>query len=929
MTKSSLPRLLSRLRGTRLVIAAFVFLAIVIALARALTGAYVEVLWQAEVGYTRAFWTRVLWEWGARVAAGALVGALVFANLRIASLTLGGIQIRRRFGNLEISEQLPRQYVSLAMLGAATLLGLWFGASLPPSVGQRVLLLLNAESWGLTEPVLGHDVGFYVFWVPVLGSAFVYALTTVFLVFTLATAGYAATGALSWSRGGIQAQPLARLHLGLLLGLFFLLVAGRLWLGRYLLMLDGNSAVQGIFGYADAEARLPALQTLTVIAIGAGAAAAWGAWKGRAAPMIGSIVAVLVGAILIGELYPSLVQSFRVEPNELEREAPYIEDNLRFTRFGFGLHPDVLERRAFTYRPSESVDWAQAERQFAGLPLWSRATLLQTYLEQEANYEYYDFADVTIDRYRGLSGPVPVALAVREIDPAGILDPNWQNLHLRERYIAGMGAVASLASARTREGSPQMLVSGIPPLPVPGAPELEGLRLTRPEIFFGTRLQRPYAVVTPGEGQYLAPDASAGRAGVDYPVGIRLSSTLRTLLFAWRFSDANLLFASEVTDESRVIFRRLAVERAAAVAPFLRFPEAPYPVVSEGRIVWVVEAFTASGYFPLSAVSELGSIRPRVTYVRNSFKVTVDAVSGAVKLYRVPIEDPLADAYERAFPGLFEPISEMPADVREHVRYSRALMNLQAEVLLQYHQETAPAFHGQQDVWAEPQELAESATAEPYRPEYGLYRLPGEPSARFQLSTAFVPVGRQNLTAMFVGRTDASGVPELVLIDVLVEEQAPGPRQIEVLIEQDPLISQQFSLWRTGGSEVWTGHLHLVPVGNRLLYIEPVFLVASENAIPLMQRVVVSDGERIAMTETVEDAIAQLGGARRAPGPGQGAIGGVPPVAAGAWPTDALELLEEAESRARQGDWRGFGEALDRLRALLEGLGASRARGTG
>jgi hypothetical protein len=256
-------------------------------------------------------------------------------------------------------------------------------------------------------------------------------------------------------------------------------------------------------------------------------------------------------------------------------------------------------------------------------------------------------------------------------------------------------------------------------------------------------------------------------------------------------------------------------------------------------------------------------------------------------------------------------------------------MDLQAEVLLQYHQETAPAFHGQQDVWAEPQGLAESATAEPYRAEYGLYRLPGEERARFQLSTAFVPVGRQNLTAMFVGRTDASGVPELVLIDVLVEDQTPGPRQIEVLVEQDPLISQQFSLWRTGGSEVWTGHLHLVPVGNRLLYIEPVFLVASENAIPLLQRVVVSDGERVAMTETVADAIAQLGGARRVVGTGEEGTSDLPAGTAGAWPTDALELLEEAESRARQGDWRGFGEALDRLRALLEGLGAGRAPGTG
>lgn len=910
-------RFVTGLRGTRLVIALFVALALVIALGRAFTGAYVEVLWHSQVGYASSFWRRVAWEWGLRLAAGSAVGVLVFLNLRIASLTLGGIQIRRRFGNLEISEQLPKQYVSWAMVGAATLLGLWFGASLPSSVGQRVLLVLNADAWGMIEPALGRDAGFYVFWVPLLGSAFIYALTTTFLIFTLATAGYAATGALSWNRGRLVAHPLARMHLGVILGVFFLLVAGRLWLGRYLLLLDGSSAIDGIFGYADAEARLPALQTLTVITVGAALGVVWGAWKSRSGPLIASVSAVVLGAILIGEAYPSLVQSFRVEPNELEREAPYIEHNLEFTRFGFGMGRDVLERRSFSYRPGEPIDWTAAARQFEGLPLWSEVALLATYREQEARFPYYDFEDITFDRYEGASGPVAVAMSVRQIDPAGIQDPNWQNIHLRERYIAGMGAVASLASTRTTEGGPQMLMTGIPPQPTPWATPLPALRVTRPEVFFGTSVQRPYAVVTPGADQYHAPDGSAGEAGIDFPEGIRLSSGLRTGLLAWRFRDANLLFSSELTRESRFIFRRLVVERAGAVAPFLRFPEPPYPVVADGRIVWMIDAFTTSGYFPLSTTSELGSIRPNVNYVRNSFKVTVDAVTGAIDLYRVPIEDPIADAYQRAFPDLFKDISEMPEAIRSHVRYPRALLDLQADVLLTYHQETAPAFHGQQDVWNVPQELAETLQPVPYRSEYGIYRLPAEEQASYQLSTVFVPAGRQNLTAVLVGRTDQQGVPELVLIDIPVEDQAPGPRQIEVLVEQDPLISQQFSLWRSGGSQVWTGHLFLVPVGNRLLYIEPVFLAATDNAIPLLQRFVVSDGVRVAMTERLGDALALLGGARGTTDDEEGtdASGGET-----VWPSTALELLDEAESRAREGDWEGFGEALERLRALLERL---------
>jgi uncharacterized membrane protein (UPF0182 family) len=305
-------------------------------------------------------------------------------------------------------------------------------------------------------------------------------------------------------------------------------------------------------------------------------------------------------------------------------------------------------------------------------------------------------------------------------------------------------------------------------------------------------------------------------------------------------------------------------------------------------------------------------------------KVTVDAVTGRVDFYRVPIEDPLADAYGRAFPGLFRPMDEMPGSIREHLRYPRSLISLQSRVLLQYHQETAPAFHGQQDVWSEPQELAEAPTPVAYRPEYGIYALPGESEARFQLSTVFVPAGRQNLTGMLIGRTDDSGVPELMLYDVPVEDQIAGPRQIEALVEQDPLISQQFSLWRTGGSEVWTGHLHLIPTGNRFVYMEPVFLAAEADAIPELRRFVVSDGRRVAMTEELGDAIRQLAGqdvvGTLVEATTSGGEDGNVSVDVGQWPAAALDLLQRAEASAREGNWQGFGEALDELRALLEGL---------
>jgi len=910
---------LKSLRGGRLLVVILVLVALLIALGRLASGVVTEILWQAEAGYLGTFWRRVVWQWGARILAGAAVGLMVYFDLRAVAGTLGGIQIKRRFANIEISEQLPHGYVSAAMVGIAALLALWFGAAVPESVGEQGLLLTHAASWGVQEPILGRDVGFYVYWLPMLRSLVGYAQVVVFLLFTLATAGYAATGAVRWGSRGVVSQRVARVHLVGLLAAFLVLLSVHLWLGRYVLLLSGSSHVQGIFGYADAQARLPALQTMVVITLAAAAAVFWGSWRNRGVLVVTALLGLIAAALVIDGFYPAMVQRFRVEPNELARETPYIEANLKFTRAGFGL--DKMERRRFGYDVNEKVDWASAARQFRGLPVWNQSTLLTTFRQLEARFPYYDFAEVTIDRYRTPAGQVPVAVSVREIDPNGIQDPNWQNLHIRQRYVEGMGAVASLAAERTAEGRPPMIVSGIPPEFTGDSLTAPHLTLGDPQVFFGARPQL-HAVVSPSPVPQGAGPDSAAMAAL-FPEGIRLSSTLRKLVLAWRFEDPNLLFASEITASSRFIYRRRVLDRAQAIAPFLRYPDSPYPVIVDGRVVWILEGFTATREFPLSTAQQMHlQFRRPVSYVRNSVKITVDAITGKTDFYRVPVADPLADTYARAFPGLFKPLDQMPAELRAHLRYSKELMNLQARVLLQYHQETAPAFHGQQDVWSIPGELAQGTTPVPYQPEYGIFELPGEDEPHFNLTTVFVPADRQNLTAILVARLGDGDKPELILYDVAVEDQVQGPRQIESLVEQDPQISQQLSLWRTGGSEVWTGHLHLVPVGRRLLYMEPVFLAADANAIPELRRYVVSDGRRVAMNADLAGAIGELEGILPPTG-GEGEEAGAAPSAQGRWPDAALDLLNQAESRLKAGDWKGFGESLDRLRALLEKLGGT------
>jgi uncharacterized membrane protein (UPF0182 family) len=914
------------LKGGRIFITSLVAAALLLILGRGLSGLLVEVLWFRSAGYEDVFWTRMAWGWGVRLIAFLLTGGIIGWTLWRVAGSIGGIQIRRRFGNLVIQEKLPAHYIRWGVLVLGGVMGLWIAATIPLDAGIGAYLMIQAPAWGLQDPVLGRDASFYVFILPGLVRLLAFAILMSFLVFSLAGAGYVSTGELRVSGGRMTLGGPARRHLAVLGAVFLGLMALRFWLSRYMLLLNGTSEVEGIFGFTDASARLPALQFLTFVGLVSAVGVAWGGIRSRLGVLGASVAGFVLSVLVVGQAYPAFVQRFRVEPNELDRETPFIEHALSFTREGFGLSD--FQRSRFDYREPEPEDWRWAPAQMAGLPVWAPGPLLGTFRQLEARFRYYDFGTVAIDRYQGPQGTVPVAISAREVDPNGIEDPNWQNLHIRERYVAGVGAVVSDATGATPEGRAQMFLGAIPP-EIMGDLERAptNLELERPGHFFGSRFQL-YAALNPSEQAFLAPDGSPGVAGVDFPEGIQLSSIWRTLALAWRFRDANLLFASEVTDQSRFVFRRQVVERAQAIAPFLRFPDAPYPVIHDGRLVWMMDGYTSTRNFPLSISHEVALGR-RASYVRGSVKATVDGVTGQVSFFAVDGSDPLLEAYRRVFPDLVRPLEEMPSGLQEHVRYPRSLLETQARVLTRFHLETAPLFHGQQDVWALAQELGQGTSPVLYRPEYAQYTLPGEDEAEFLLTAVFVPAGRQNLTGILVARSDPDRYGELLLFDVPVEDQVPGPRQVEALIEQDPGISQQFSLWRQGGSQVWTGHLHLVPAGRTLLYMEPIFLAAEEDAIPELRRFVVSDGRRVTMNTTLAAAIAALsplgeGEGEAAEGaplgdPGEAAAPGQMPTPELDWPQEALDLLEEAERRLRGGDWEGFGRALDSLKTFLRG----------
>jgi uncharacterized protein len=907
-------------RGRALVVG-FVVLLGVLLLSRWGTSLYVDHLWYRSEGASRVFWTRALWEWGARILTALVAGTVVGLSLRPVAGTYRNLQIRRRLGDLVIQERLPVRYLRWGVLGAASLAGFWFAASLPPGSGLQAVLAFRGPETGILDPVLEADLGFYLFRLPFLAGVLTWAMILVVFTAAVVVAGYAGSGTLRVERGRVEIEPPAAHHLAGLLAALLLLVSLRLVLAPYLLLADGTSAVQGIVGATDVGARIPALRLVAFLAFATAAAAGWGAIRGRILPGVAGTGALALLSIVLLQFWPGFVQRFQVAPNELSRETPHIDRAIAATRAGFAL--GGLHRERLAYRPPSASDWEAAEASLQRVPLWTGKTLSETFQQIEARFAYYGFEGITFDRYPVGDSLVPVGLAVREVNPGGIPAEGraWQNLHLRERYVAGTGAVAGPANRQNPEGRMPTWLGALPPEFRDGPEVPQALRLERPQVHVGSTPQ-VYSVITPAPDAFRAPDGSPGRPGVDFPEGVRVGSFFRRLALAWQFQDVNLLISGEVTADSRLVYRRDVRGRVRALAPFLHLPEAPYAVVHDGRVHWIVEGYTLTSRYPLS-VGHLVDPRSRVNYARNAVKATVDAVTGETRLFVADPEDPLLEGWSRVFPGLLEPLEAAPPGLSRHFRYPHWLMDLQIQVLLRYHQETPAVFHGQQDRWAVPTESPDAAGAVAYRPTHALLTLPGEEAPSWTLSTVLIPVGRQNLASFLAGRWIPGEGASLRLWDLPQEDQVPGPGQVAALVEQDARISEQFSLWRRGGSDVSTGHLHLVPVGNTLLYMEPVFLAADANPIPEIRRYIVSDGRRVSMEPTLSAAIDVL---RRLEG-----FGAVAPDPAdleallpgATLPSDpetarrALELLEEAERRLRDADWEGFGSALEELRAFL------------
>ena len=896
---------------------------LVLILFNTVLGFYTDWLWYDSLVLTSVFFTRI----GASVglfAAGAVAIWLIFVFnvLLVRRLNPEGL------ADTPISEAL--QAVGVRLTPIVLLAGAFFaffmgtGAS---SAWEELLLYFNQQPFGMTDPIFGRDVSFFLFTLPIWQFLRGW-LMTAFVITLIATALASGIG---WRGWGAPAP--VRAHLSCLGALVLLLIAWQYRLDALGLVYSHRGAVFGA-GYTDVHAQLPALNILVFVTIFAALLLLINvflqqAWR--------AIVVVIVGWIAIsalaGNIYPNLVQRFQVNPNEFTREREYIGHNIEFTRAAFGL--DIIVNENFDAESELTADELLAQPDtIRNIRLWDYRPLLQTYNQVQALRQQYQFTDIDIDRYTVEGERRQLMLSARELIPEQLEQPaqTWVNRKLV--YTHGYGVAASPVAEITPDGLPTFVLQD---LPVRGI-----LEVTRPQIYFGERTNE-YVIVKTATEEFDYPRGEGGNVFTTFEgdTGIRIGGILPRLAFAVQFADVNLFISQELTSESQLLWRRNILERTREVAPFLRFDSDPYIVVGgDGHLYWFLDAYTVSGRFPYSEPSQFGTrtVPAGFNYIRNPVKIIIDAYSGKMDFYLVEPDEPIAAAYARIFPDLFTSFEEMPEDLNAHIRYPNDLFSIQASVFRTYQMTEPTDFYNREDVWAWPEEIFDnqSRAMEPY---YVLMELPGNDDLDFIQILPFTPANRENMIAWLAAQNDPDKYGEMLVYRFGKDSLVFGPKQIEARIDQDPVISSQLSLWNQQGSQVIRGNLLVIPIGESLLYVEPLYIQAATGKIPELKRVILATSERVIMAENLGLALAEqfgqdiLAEAKLAELAltGNGELPAeVSTESEEAGTVDLLgstlqELILEANSsygRAQdallEGDWAAYGAELDSLQRVLE-----------
>ncbi|MDA8124550.1 MAG: UPF0182 family protein [Deltaproteobacteria bacterium] len=904
MTIIPTPRAQSRPKGVIVVIAALVLL---VAFLR-IIGLLTEWFWFQEVGYQTIFTVSLL----AKIKTGLLFGVgffiLFYGNLiaafRLSRNPLYGDPAAGGFA-LPLRE-LPPKALNLLILTGSLLFAL-FAATNGAAQWENGLLFLNASPFGVSDPLFQKDVGFYVFQFPFLQYLFGW-LKFAFVV----TA--AATGFLYLIRRSFlfippqiwKIAPAARVHLALLAAGFFFWGVFGTWLDLNDLLFTKRGVVFGP-GYTDVTTQLWVLKLLMGFYGLAGLSALYYAirpdWR---FPAVAIVLLIAVNVLGRG-IYPSMVQKFQVVPNEVVAETPYLKENIKYTRLAYGL-TQIEEKEFPTEENLTAKDLVKNDLTIKNIRLWNHGPLLQTYAQLQEMRTYYKFTGVDNDRYAINGEYRQVMLSPREISYPALPSRTWVNEHLT--YTHGHGVVLGPVNRVSPEGLPEFFIKDIPPVAT------TSVKVTRPEIYFGEN-SNEYVFVKTKQQEF------------DYPVGDKNVYTryegkggvplsfLKKLIFAVRFGSITMLLSDDITSASRVMYHRNVRERVQMVVPFAHLDADPYLVISpEGRLLWFVDGYTVTDRYPYSEPT------PQVgNYIRNTVKAVVDAYDGTVQIYMSDPTDPIMQTYARIFPGVYKPLTEMQEALRTHLRYPAGMLAIQARMYQAYHMQDPQVFYNKEDLWSIPgkQVAGNQQAMDPY---YTIMKLPGAEKEEFILLSPFTPSMKDNMSAWMAARSDAPNYGKVTVYKFPKQKLVYGPRQIEARINQDTFISQQLSLWQQQGSNVIRGSLLAIPVEKSILYVQSLYLVATNGQLPELKRVIVAYGNTIAMEETLDLALQKIfGGAgirdREAPRTEVQKPSAGPELSDRQAALSALGHFRKAQEFMRQGNWAAYGEELRKTGEIL------------
>ena len=910
-------------RGRIGLVVGIIALFILLTSLRGIAGFYTDLLWFDSLGY-RGVFTGVL---GAKASLTALFSIVFFivlwANLFIAD------RLAPRFRPAGPEEDVIERYhelighrTGLVRLVVSIVFALIAGAGVSGQWHDWILFT-HAQDFGVTDAQFHRDVGFYVFRLPFLDFLVDWSFASTVIVLIVTTVAHYLNGGIRLQGAAQRVTPQVKAHLSVLLGLLALIKTGGYYLQRYQLTFSHRGTVDGAT-YTDVKAQLPAINLLFLISIAAVALFIVNIWRrGWVLPVLAVGLWAFV-ALVIGGIIPAFVQRVQVEPSESSKEKPYIERNIVATRAALNMVPrkNITTR---TFAANRQLDGAALDDNAAtvkNIRVWDPLIATATFQKVQEVRPFYAISDVDVDRYTIDGETKQMLVAARNLNTAGVPQSSWEARHLT--YTHGYGVVAAPSNSQDEDGRPSFSVRNVPP-----RTDEEALKMSQPGIYIGEGLSS-YVIVNSNrreidfQGRKTELTQYTGRDGV------RVGSYLRRAAFALRFGDINPLISGNIKGNSKILIVRDIRERVKKLAPFLSFDADPYTVVVNGRVKWIIDAYTTTGNYPNAQRADHNSLPPGsdlnkdFNYVRNSVKAVVDAYDGTTTFYAVDDKDPLLRAYRDAFPKLFTDGSKVPSELRAHFRYPEDLFRIQTNMWGRYHINGADDFYNHLDEWNVAQDPGAQGIGDTIQldannrpigppreariaPYYLLMRLPGDTKESFLLLRPFVPVSandtRKELTAFMVARSDPDNYGRLETFVMPRGRLPDGPALVAAAMQQDPAVAELETLLGQRGSELLYGNLVLVPINESLLYVRPVYTVATSTRVPELKRVIVAFGGKVAVRNTLQDALAALFGTAPPSDEVVPPISGEPTSeAVSALLDKAQKAFQEAEDALKKGD---------------------------